>query len=167
MEEAHFRYVMLAIMTILSLEISSSAIAESPASSCPAGTILCGGECINIRMDELNCGSCDKICALGKTCINGTCSCLPGQPTCNGTCVYLSIDPANCGSCGSRCPSGLYCINGQCSCPQGAVPCSGRCMYLGFDDQNCGGCKKICPSNMTCINGSCVSIVLSSGVSYQ
>jgi hypothetical protein len=153
-------YAISTVMALLLIMINgclAETAASSTASPCAAGTTLCLRECTNTKIDELNCGSCGKVCPLGKVCIHGTCSCLPKQPECNGTCVDISIDPENCGSCGRVCPKGLYCINGECLCPEDAILCNGTCTYIGFDDQNCGGCGKICPSGTTCINGSCAS----------
>ncbi len=157
MRKAHLGSVMLAILALILLGISSNFAAEPAPSSCPTGTTLCGGECTDTNIDELNCGSCGMPCALGKACINGTCSCLSGQTLCNGTCIDTSIDPANCGSCGKSCSSGLYCIDGDCRCAGAAILCDGICIDPDVDDQNCGECGRVCPYGTSCIQGGCVA----------
>lgn len=42
--------------------------------SCPAGQGLCGGNCMNISTDPLNCGSCGNACTVGQVCTAGQCS---------------------------------------------------------------------------------------------
>jgi len=99
------------------------------ASSCAAGTFMCGGDCKPIR-DERNCGACDTACGptsiccstalLGTLCADkatstGPVSCQPcpsGLTACNGICVPLSGDASNCGQCGVACQFG--CSEGKC-----------------------------------------------------
>ncbi len=40
---------------------------------CGYGEAWCGGECIDVKSDELNCGACGNECATGKLCSSGNC----------------------------------------------------------------------------------------------
>ena len=129
--------------------------------TCPTGTTLCSGACINLQTDSANCGSCGHTCLSGQECIAGGCKC--PDISCKGTCVDSQNDPNNCGGCGTICPKGQscnvgqcvsvcpggcpdtqVCINGSCSCPAGTTLCN------DVDDYCCGGpgdlsSQKCCP----------------------
>jgi hypothetical protein len=132
---------------------------------CPPGTTCCqavtyGGvpyaECVDLRSDPNNCGSCLNECRSG-VCCGGECiaqrddscgcpsrPCPPGHKCCTvlvgeeavSKCINVVGDIENCGSCGHRCPSGQTCCNGTC--------CSSSC---------CGG--KCCSSFAKCVNDRC------------
>ena len=145
--------IILSAIALIGLGTMGS-LAANP--SCQTGTTLCNGDCTDLSVDELHCGSCGTICPLGKACINGTCACLPGQTLCNGKCIDTTIDPNNCGSCGKSCSGGLYCIDANCSCPIGKL-CNGTCIDTSMDDINCGSCGNRCPSGTSCLNGTCMN----------
>lgn len=44
----------------------------------------CSGVCQDVVNDRNNCGGCGNVCAIGISCIAGTCSCPPGSTTCVG-----------------------------------------------------------------------------------
>jgi len=108
--------------------IGSSALAASNP-TCPVGTILCNGTCIN-SVDLLNCGSCGNACPAGTACVKGNCSCLVGLELCNGTCVDLGGDKFNCGTCAKTCPPDETCINGVCSNRPANVCTDGYCSAI-------------------------------------
>ncbi len=155
MRKIYLNCLILIAMTLLFMGIVDC-LAATP-SACPAGTISCDGECTDVSIDELNCGSCKNTCPLGMACANGNCSCLGGQTLCNGKCVDTGIDEANCGACGKGCPGNLYCIHGSCSCPSGTL-CNGACSDISMDDLNCGKCGFVCPPGTTCMDGNCLII---------
>jgi hypothetical protein len=63
---------------------------------CPVGKSNCDGLCVNLHIDEANCGACGTICAELETCFSGECTCLLeccadedcplGGPCLGGTC---------------------------------------------------------------------------------
>jgi hypothetical protein len=77
---------------------------------------VCDGECINVKVDPDNCGSCGEVCGEGEVCSSGVCSdtCLPSQEICGRTCVTLGSDNNHCGACDNACPDGQGCNNGVC-----------------------------------------------------
>jgi hypothetical protein len=52
----------------------------------------CEGECVDTQTDPSNCGSCGKVCASGKTCVNGACKKMPGLCI-QGHCYDISNGP--------------------------------------------------------------------------
>ncbi|MFT3706396.1 MAG: lamin tail domain-containing protein [Archangium sp.] len=56
--------------------------------TCTSGLSLCGGRCIDVRIDANNCNLCGRVCAAGQTCSNGTCT----SSSVNGL-VFSEINP--------------------------------------------------------------------------
>ena len=121
---------------------------------CGLGLHCCGGSCVDLNKDALNCGACGGACSTGATC-------------CGGACDDLSLDVANCGTCGSACTvanGSSVCGNGQCavgSCQFGFGDCDG--VYgngcetdLVSDVDNCRTCKNACM--LANAQSSCVSL---------
>ena len=81
----------------------------------------CTGQCVNLLLDNSNCGSCANQCVSGQTCVAGQCTtnCAYGLNNCTGQCVNFLLDNSNCGSCAHECVSGQTCVAGQCTtnCP--------------------------------------------------
>jgi serine/threonine protein kinase len=121
----------------------------------------CNGNCVDLKNDFHNCGSCGHVCGSGTTCVNGVCTqqaCPSDQIGCNGTCTNLNSDNSNCGGCGHICGSETACVNGACQhqpCPSGQTDCNGTCTNLNSDNNNCGSCGNACPSGQTCVNRTC------------
>ena len=137
--------------------------------ACPAGQENCNGQCVDLKNETQNCGSCGNQCRTGEICEGGACmrtsgiaavavtGCPTGEIYCNGRCADLSSDTQNCGLCGNRCPPGSACVSGVCTeaagsftgtavgCPAGEIYCNGQCMDLSGDAQNCGSCGNRCP----------------------
>ena len=112
---------------------------------CPAGTTLCGDECVDTNVDTNNCGSCGGRCSGpsarrpgqivggGPICKDGKCDyvCSPGFADCdgdidNGCEVNLTNDTLHCGSCKTPCPLGVNqpCVSGKClskECDSGTI----------------------------------------------
>jgi hypothetical protein len=48
---------------------------EDPAcGACGVGLTMCGGACVDLLADELNCGACGSACSAGQTCLRGICT---------------------------------------------------------------------------------------------
>ena len=74
---------------------------------------LCGGTCVNLKTDNMNCGKCLNACKpLVEKCQEGVCGC--AFTTCPSGCVNTGAnDPMNCGDCGKVCP--YSCKMGNCT----------------------------------------------------
>lgn len=128
---------------------------------------MCGGTCTDLKTDSMNCGTCGKACAMGASCVQGTCQCMTGMTMCNGACVDTKTDLMNCGKCGTTCAAsdagalkggGMWtCNNGTCditcSPPKKACVPNG-CFDLQADNTNCGSCGNDCGGNL-CLQGTC------------
>jgi hypothetical protein len=117
-------------------------------------TMPCGGACVVIDMDPLNCGMCGNACSGGQYCQVGSCTCGDYEHFCNGVCTSHS-DPLNCGSCGNVCSGGKVCKGDKCECGQGYQDCNGVCFDVQSDPAHCGLQCQSCPPNNACIQGVC------------
>jgi hypothetical protein len=84
--------------------------------TCAAPQTSCGGVCVNLQTDAMNCGKCGNKCAVA--CSSGMCvaTCPMGTTNCGGSCVDTKVDPNNCGTCGKVCGNGQTCVAGACTC---------------------------------------------------
>src|SRR6476469_3332518 len=121
--------------------------------ACTTGRNCCGGSCVNLQNDPLNCGSCGSRCE-GATpfCGDGTCQQAPCDPQ------TRPCDP-NSVCCGSTCcPAGDICCEDQgpisraptCFTPTAAAPtCPQGCAPLCKSDRNLK--KNIAPADTDAI----------------
>ena len=73
------------------------------------GGTNCGGTCVNLSINNGNCGSCGHICSgLTATC-------------CGGGCTNLNKDTSNCGTCGHKCGVTSSCVSGSCTAKVGVI----------------------------------------------
>ena len=90
---------------------------------CPAGQTDCGGVCVDIAVDNGNCGGCGVTCGAGETCQSGACvltdHCLNGvkdadetDVDCGGADCPLCQENQLCNS-ASDCANMLPCYNGS------------------------------------------------------
>ena len=99
--------------------------------TCPAGSMLCNGTCVDTQTDDDNCGGCNNPCSTGTTCA-GKASAAPASwwtasaarpgtmNVCNGTCCSASCAPD--GSCCAAVCNGACCSSpclpdGSCCSP--------------------------------------------------
>ena len=52
---------------------TGGALCINGACTCPAGSTLCDGQCVNTRFDNDNCGECGISCTIPQRCANGVC----------------------------------------------------------------------------------------------
>lgn len=145
--------------------------------ACPTGFTCCASACVNLYLDEGNCGSCGTSCSrpnAGVECREATCviqSCREGFSDCNhkaldGCEADLLAQSTNCGACGYVCSESLVCRSGACAsaaCSAGFVDCDGTpsngCeTNVERDVKNCGSCASVCSTvngTPSCTAGSC------------
>jgi hypothetical protein len=104
--------------------------------TCQTGLTVCqetvdasdGGQsqinrCVNLIVDQNNCGGCGNTCEAGTFCSptddagDASCGlgCFGGTLLCSNRCVDPKIDPYNCGSCSFVCDGGSpKCVDGGC-----------------------------------------------------
>ena len=56
------------------MALISTGTTTAPIWGCPTGLINCGNNCVNIKNDPSNCGTCGHACAAGYSCVNGVCT---------------------------------------------------------------------------------------------
>jgi hypothetical protein len=117
----------------------------------------CGGACVDVSSDPLNCGRC------GLSCPSGYCNDCEGPPT--PSCLQSCGPGTICA--GTRCVDSIcegseqYCLAsdgtlGTCCLPALYPGCqAGACATLSNDPLNCGACGIVCPPGATCQNGLC------------
>jgi hypothetical protein len=84
------------------------------ASCALAGESVCNGGCVDLSVNNANCGGCNNVCAAGSMCQSGRCTCPGGDAYCHGVCLPVSDDPGNCGGCDVKCGPGMACVGGKC-----------------------------------------------------
>jgi hypothetical protein len=97
----------------------------------------CGGICVDLRSDPMNCGGCGDACEVG-VCDQGNCELggCQGSTDCDGACVDLEVSPLHCGSCHEACVGDELCIEGEC---------------VGYE-------PIVCRSDLDCRAGICCAI---------
>jgi hypothetical protein len=128
--------------------------------SCDLPLLSCGPECVDPRVDPLNCGGCNQPCPPGGVCAQGQCqavSCPANTRACGPFCFGLD-DALNCGGCGNACNPGERCVADQCRlvCGTGQTLCAAECVRTMSDVRHCGGCGMPCETGQVCASGSCV-----------
>ena len=153
---------------------------------CLGDAVACGGTCVELRSDNLNCGACGHACADGQVCSAGACSlvCAGGATKCGSSCVDTHRDSSNCGACGNACGAGLVCSDSACvsTCPGGEYACGGACIDPQTDPDYCGAasdctggtacgpsascyqgrCEPLCPTGQVMCGGTCIDPLTSS-----
>ena len=139
---------------------------------------LCDGECVDTRVNESYCGSCDVACELGElcldgecladcddcepfseVCVEGVCECREGFTLCNGECVDIESNIEHCGECGEPCTPELFevCDSGECvlggNCD--LDECDDACVDTNVDPLHCGDCDSPCFGDELCVGGIC------------
>lgn len=84
--------------------------------SCPAGGVVCSGQCVSTESNPAHCGACGQACQTGALCAEGACvsDCPSGTMACGQACVDTTNDAFNCGSCDVNCAAGEQCQGGAC-----------------------------------------------------
>jgi hypothetical protein len=96
---------------------------------CASGQACCDNLCVELGVDNDNCGGCGVRCAFGEVCSGGQCmcgatalcgdadACCPGEGS-QVECRQILDDNENCGGCGVTCrvDTNESCFNGTCGC---------------------------------------------------
>lgn len=138
----------------------------TPGKDGSACTSTCGGNCVDLKSDNANCGKCGNACPASATCNAGNCVCAQNQNRCGNACVDVKTDLNNCGKCGTVCGGdagsimgGTWaCVAGACTvqCQGMKTNCTGTCVDTTSDINNCGMCGTACdPSLEACSAGKC------------
>ncbi len=137
------------------------------------------------KFDPENCGSCDKKCTSGESCVDGGCinTGCPGEQvkcTVNGPCINLGTKE-NCAHCSDKCGrpnTQATCDSGKCkitSCSQGFADCNndpkdGCETNLQNSGAHCGACDRKCELtnavSTQCVAGVCAPSCKRSGGQY-
>jgi hypothetical protein len=147
---------------------------------CPAGQVLCGHNCYDLRADPFNCGVCGNRCGGDEWCQEGVCvpascgvyvacgneccgtsgvceqRCL-ASGSCTPSCVFTGYVP--CG--GSACRgTNEVCEDDVCHGPpcndRRRTSCDGVCVDLTSNPNHCGGCDHRCRQDQACRGGRCI-----------
>ncbi|HKU40716.1 MAG TPA: hypothetical protein VJR89_21295 [Polyangiales bacterium] len=149
---------------------------------CREGWTLCGGKCVNVLDDQLNCGTCGHDCSnlnnvrAEARCVEGRCAfdadgCNPGHGDCDADpdtgCEQELSMQEHCGQCGVDCTGkGEICVAGRggvhsCvgACPaEKPTACNGMCVDLSTAREHCGECGHACAPGLSCVDGACKPI---------
>lgn len=103
---------------------ASGLMCEVGACACPTGTSVCGGVCVDTRVNVSHCGACETVCAMRAhavpTCVASVCvtACEPGFGDCDSAAdngCESPLDTAmHCGACAVSCATGQSCVSGAC-----------------------------------------------------
>jgi hypothetical protein len=103
----------LAAQPIVVAEEPAAAPEELPAFSCPEGQVDCGGICVDVSFDPLNCGACGVACGPDVLCDFGVCGSAP-EPEVEATTCLAAGDACDTASPGACC-SGVCNEDGACA----------------------------------------------------
>ena len=136
---------------------NQNVIAETTATTCPPGQIVCNELCVDPDTSPSHCGASDdcvgetsgSACEPGFVCDGaGSCAlqCQQGLVECDSICIDPNTNQQYCGasntcSGGVACPLGTLCNGaGECelSCPDGLVECDGTCIDPNTNHDYCG-----------------------------
>ena len=113
--------------------------------ACAAGLTQCGGTCVDLQADPVNCGGCAVACTLPDTCIQGGCDCIPRTCADVGECGTAEDGCGGTLSCGG-CSGQFRCVDNRCVPPT----CSDGVQNQGETDVDCGGPCQRCAAGQHC-----------------
>ncbi len=152
---------------------------------CAAGSVTCGGKCVDPQADAAHCGNCMTSCPTAANadpaCTKGSCAlqCKPSFADCGGGTkdgceTNTSNDKAHCGSCDVSCPTvdktTTDCKDSKCaisSCAAGFEDCDKKvdngCEADLSQPMTCGTCVNSCKAGEGCNSGQCLGGVTAFG----
>jgi hypothetical protein len=122
---------------------------------CKSGLKKCGKKCIDVAVDESNCGACGHACASGQSCVGGQCTGGSTTPSCTNA---------------ADCPQGpagdcqrAVCASGTCGfvvdntdLPFDSNPCTDDICTNGVPSHTFLAAGSICPAGVCNGQGNCV-----------
>jgi len=118
LDNAQYRKNMATLM-VDSFSVYAVAHPDSDAMiSCDDTRTLCNARCVDINVDNDNCGECRSSCGSGQECMGGVCIMVEVPPMDAGTQQQPDAAPQAC-TMDSECDDGQFC-NGAETCPAGA-----------------------------------------------
>lgn len=127
--------------------------------SCPVGRMACGGLCVTVEQDPMNCGTCGNECAEARECRGGQCVVALGcEPTayCDNRCVELDTNNDHCGKCFNSCAEDKNCQGGECRCPDGSTGDCPKAPQVTLCGSTACSTEQFCSAAGHCIeNGTC------------
>lgn len=100
----------LVVTFLLALVGCTSLLGDFEVTSGSPGCTPCGGTCVDINVDPLNCGACGVACNGGQKCNAGVCGCAADEAFCNGQCG--KADRMRCGPTCTPCQEDEVCSSG-------------------------------------------------------
>ncbi len=150
--------------------------------NCEPGQAYCSDECVDLKSDPLNCGSCSNRCADGQVCVNYVCQAQPGDcpdyqcpgrsycdtdsgkclPGCNDDSQCTGGKTCNADSHACACSDEQHVCGGQCVQSDAVQTCGDRCQPCATDPNgtaSCvdGACQLACKSGYKLCNGTCAA----------
>jgi hypothetical protein len=134
---------------------------DAGALACGTGTAQCGLTCVDLKVDDDNCGTCGTTCPASHACAGSRC--LPKD--CAATDCSADQVCVNSVACRERlcvnvaCATGQTCHLGACEAEScGATPCvpGAVCVAGACTDVQCVGVQ--CGASATCVTGQCYSL---------
>lgn len=110
-------------VTYVDCDCDPSAASSSASSSgtggsgpnCADGESVCSKSCVDLQVDDANCGKCGNVCPKGTACKDGACDCLMAvEAYCGDKCVDIFTSADHCGGCDHSCQGGS-CVGGLCA----------------------------------------------------
>ena len=104
---------------------------------------VCSDVCVDLELDDDNCGKCGRACPTNAECYARNCQCKhEDDDFCNGKCVNIFESKDHCGKCGRKCLPPKIC-------------CEGACINPLSNSTHCGKCEQTCESDEACCRGKC------------
>ena len=117
----------------------------------------CDDECVDVRTDESNCGTCGHECLVYEQCLGGACTTDEPDGGCVASCEGRECGDDGCeGSCGECGPEQLCAAGGQCLCTNELTDCGDLCIDVRTDESHCGACDHACLPGQRCVGATCV-----------
>ncbi|MBQ9817018.1 MAG: hypothetical protein IJM59_06085 [Proteobacteria bacterium] len=141
------------------------------------------GKCLNLQVDNENCGEFGHKCADRQYCYEANCKCGVGYHDCDGDASNGCESEIACELlCDMECGEAQRCVSQKCECISGHYDCDGdasngcesivacefscedgktscgenECYDLTSDVHHCGGCLSECKASQKCENSGCV-----------
>jgi hypothetical protein len=148
-------FVVLLLLT--SCTCGSNPPSQGDGGSCMSPLTLCSASCVDVKLDDANCGACGAKCSDSEACAGSRC--YPRMCTdqvCSPSQVCLSDFCTDRACFGVACPADQVCAGGKCypnACGAMSCPVTFVCLENMCVEGSCVGVA--CPAGSACKNGKC------------